>query len=203
MFDTTMAFVDHYETLQLSPAATLEVIERVHRILAKRYHPDNLETGDVERFESVQLAYETLSDPERRAQYDARYEAHRNHEWKIFDQASAGDHREQDRRICFGILTLLYAARRDNPTSGGIGSVTLERMLGCPEEHLQFPLWYLKNRGHIQVEENGQYGITVEGVDKLSKDEARMPTERLLASPAVAGATVNGEFRSVRSRIAS
>ena len=62
------AFVDHYEALQLSPAATLEVIERVHRILAKRYHPDNQDSGDVRRFSEIQMVFETLSDPKRRAQ---------------------------------------------------------------------------------------------------------------------------------------
>jgi curved DNA-binding protein CbpA len=202
MFDTEMAFVDHYETLQLSPAATLEVIERVHRILAKRYHPDNQDTGDVARFEDVQMAYETLSDPERRAQYDVRYEAHRSHEWKVFDQASAGDQREQDRMICFGILTLLYAARRDNPTCGGIGAIVLERMLGCPQEHLQFPLWYLKNKGHIQIEENGLFGITVEGVDKVSRDERPMPVERLLTRGSDRVPDKGGSVQSFKSFVA-
>ena len=205
MFDTTMAFVDHYETLQLSQAATLEVIERVHRILAKRYHPDNQDTGDVARFEDVQLAYETLSDPQRRTQYDVRYDAYRGQQWKIFDQRSAGDHREEDRRLVHGILSLLYAARRNDARGGcgGLGVITLEKMLGCPQEHLEFPLWYLKNRGYIAVEENGQFGITVDGVDKLSREDVPMPADRLLTGPSIATASKNGELRSVHSRIAS
>ena len=54
-------FVDFYEVLQLSPRATAETIERVYRLLAKRYHPDNTVTGDAARFSEV---HETiLSSP--------------------------------------------------------------------------------------------------------------------------------------------
>jgi curved DNA-binding protein len=39
--DTVMPFVAYYETLQLSPNADQATIERVYRLLAKKYHPDN------------------------------------------------------------------------------------------------------------------------------------------------------------------
>jgi curved DNA-binding protein CbpA len=178
----TPAFIDHYETLQLSPTATIEVVERVYRILAKRYHPDNQDTGDTMRFSDVHMAYEILSDPVRRAQYDVRYDSHRSHQWKIFDQRSAGDEREEDRRLFRGILSLLYVARRQDPKEGTLGVVTLETMLGCPQQHLEFPLWYLKKRGCIEVADNGQFGITVDGIDKLTQDELSMPVERLLTA---------------------
>ncbi|MEO7964396.1 MAG: J domain-containing protein, partial [Gemmatimonadaceae bacterium] len=38
---TSAPLPDHYETLQVSPRADQETIERVFRHLAKRYHPDN------------------------------------------------------------------------------------------------------------------------------------------------------------------
>jgi curved DNA-binding protein CbpA len=177
----TPSFVDHYETLQLSPSATLEVIERVYRILAKRYHPDNQITGDALRFSDVHMAYGMLSDPIRRAQYDVQYDANRGQQWKIFDQKSAGDEREEDRRLFHGILSLLYVAKRRDPKNGALGVITLETMLGSPQQHLEFPLWYLKKRGFIEVVDNGQFGITVDGVDKLSKDELAVPSHRLLA----------------------
>jgi curved DNA-binding protein CbpA len=44
------SFNDYYEALQLSPNADLETIERVFRMLAKRYHPDNDQTGNVDKF---------------------------------------------------------------------------------------------------------------------------------------------------------
>jgi curved DNA-binding protein CbpA len=182
----TPAFVDHYETLQLSPAATLEVVERVYRVLAKRYHPDNQSTGDALRFSDLHLAYETLSDPVRRAQYDVRYDALRSQQWKIFDQRSAGDEREEDRRLFHGILSLLYVARRRDPHTGTLGVITLETMLGCPQQHLEFPIWYLKKRGYLEVADDGRFGITVDGIDTLTRDELSLPLHRLLSDSPVA-----------------
>jgi curved DNA-binding protein CbpA len=178
-------FVDHYETLQISPNATVEVIERVHRVLAKRYHPDNQHTGDAIRFSEVQLAFETLSDSQRRAKYDVQHDTNRGQQWKIFDQKSAGDEREEDRRIFHGILSMLYVARRRDPRNGGLGVVTLETMLGCPQQHLEFPLWYLKNRGLIEIQDDGQFAITVEGIDRLNGVELFMPADRLLMASSV------------------
>ena len=94
----SLPFRDLYEDLQLSPNASQETIERVYRLLAKRYHPDNQATGDIEQFSKLQQAYEVLSDATRRAQYDVRYDEERGEQWKIFDQGSAGEGREHDRR---------------------------------------------------------------------------------------------------------
>src|SRR3569832_2343201 len=63
---------DFYEFLQISPTAEVETIHRVYRFLAARYHPDNQETGDPERFHRLTQAYEVLSDPVQRAEYDAK-----------------------------------------------------------------------------------------------------------------------------------
>ena len=65
--------LDCYETMQLSRNADAETISRVYRLLASRYHPDNRETGDSEKFIRLAEAYRILSDPERRARYDAGY----------------------------------------------------------------------------------------------------------------------------------
>ena len=100
--------------------------------------------------------------------------------WRVFDQRSADDDRENDRQIFQGILSLLYAARRQNPLQGGLGSVSLEKTLGCPREHLEFPLWYLKARGWIEKLDTGQYAITVEGIDKVTSRDFEMPADRLL-----------------------
>ena len=178
------AFVDFYEVLQLSPNATGETIERVYRLLAKRYHPDNLATGDIEQFSNLQQAYEVLSDPAQRAQYDVRYDEERGEQWKIFDQGSAGEGREHDRRVFHGILSLLYIARRRDPNRGGVGEVNLERMLGIPVQHLEFPLWYLKERGWIERLDSGKLAITVDGIDKMAGMDLALPADRLLTAPA-------------------
>ena len=63
--------IDFYEVLQVSQNAEAETIHRVYRIMAARFHPDNPQTGDAERFLLLNDAYEALSDPEKRALYDA------------------------------------------------------------------------------------------------------------------------------------
>lgn len=173
-------FVDHYEVLQLSPAADSETIERVYRLLAKRYHPDSPETGDVDRFNEVRRAFEVLSDPDQRAGYDARYETERNEQWRVFRQEDADDERTRDQRLFHALLSLLYIQRRRDPHGGGLAPAHLERMLGTPREHLEFPLWYLRKRGYIEVLETGLMAITVDGVDKLGSGDLSLPANRLL-----------------------
>jgi curved DNA-binding protein CbpA len=192
-------FVDHYEMLQLSPNANEETVERVYRLLAKRYHPDNQSTGDAQKFSAVLVAYQVLSDPAARASYDVKYDENRSTQWRIFDRQSASEGREQDRRIYHGILSLLYVARRRDPRSGGLGAMFLEKMLGCPQQHLEFPLWYLKQHGWIEVMDNGQLAITVTGVDKLEGQDLALPKDRLLAASSVSG-TDRESAEDVRSR---
>ena len=177
---TERPFVDYYEVLQLSPNATAETVERVYRLLAKRYHPDNQTSGDATRFAELLEAYQILSEPNSRASYDVKYDAHRSNTWKVFDQQTAGDGRAEDKRLFHSILSLLYVARRRDPQAGGLGSLYLEKMLGCPNEHLNFPLWYLRQRGWVETLDNGQMAITVAGIDKLQGQELALPNDRLL-----------------------
>ena len=65
--------LDCYEAMQLSRNADAETISRVYRLLAARFHPDNRETGNSEKFLRLSEAYQILSDPEKRARYDAGY----------------------------------------------------------------------------------------------------------------------------------
>ena len=173
-------FVDYYEILQLSPNATADTVERVYRILAKRYHPDNQETGDGIQFAELSAAYELLSNPSRRAAYDVKYDENRAITWKVFKQDGASDSRADDRRLFHGILSVLYIARQRDPERGGLGPLTLEKMLGCPRQHLEFPLWYLRQQGWVERLESGYLAITAQGVDKLGSDDLSLPANRLI-----------------------
>lgn len=180
-------FVDLYEMLQLSPNASGETIERVYRLLAKRYHPDNQDTGNAQKFSEVHNAYDVLSDATRRAAYDVSYEQFRGETWRVFDQGAATDDRDNDQRLFQAILSLLYAARRRDPHQGGMGAVTLEKTLGCPREHLEFPIWYLKARGWVETLDNGQFAITVEGIDKVTGQPYELSADRLLPESSLEG----------------
>jgi hypothetical protein len=69
----TTPALDCYEVMQLGPNADAETISRVYRLLAFRYHPDNSETGNSEMFLRLSEAHQILSDPEKRASYDAAH----------------------------------------------------------------------------------------------------------------------------------
>jgi curved DNA-binding protein CbpA len=69
-----MEVPNYYEFLQISPHAEPDTIHRVYRFLAGRFHPDNPETGNADKFFLLKQAYDILSDPARRANYDATYE---------------------------------------------------------------------------------------------------------------------------------
>jgi hypothetical protein len=47
-------------------------------------------------------------------------------------------------------------------------------LLACPAEHLQFHIWYLKEKGWIRRTENGMLAITIEGVDRADSERPRL-----------------------------
>jgi len=60
--------MDHYQTLGVSKDADVKEIKQAYRKLASKHHPDK--GGNKAEFQKIQSAYDTLSDPQKRAQYD-------------------------------------------------------------------------------------------------------------------------------------
>lgn len=61
---------DLYEILNVTRDATEDEIKKAFRQQARKFHPDNKETGNEEVFKEVNQAYEILSDPQKRSIYD-------------------------------------------------------------------------------------------------------------------------------------
>lgn len=60
-----------YETLEVSENASADEIKKAYRKLARKYHPDvNKDPKAEEKFKEINAAYEVLSDPEKKQQYD-------------------------------------------------------------------------------------------------------------------------------------
>lgn len=172
---------DYYEVLQVNEKADPETIHRVFRLMAQRFHPDNGETGSAEQFRIIMEAYQVLSDPEKRAAYDVGLHAERQVRWRVFDQndAAVGKLAEVSKRR--GILDLLYTARMNQPDRPTMTIHELEDLLGCPREHLEFSLWYLKENAYIIRSDNGRYTITAKGVDRAEAEESsRLGNDRLI-----------------------
>lgn len=62
---------DYYAVLGVSRAENLQGIQTAYRKLAKQCHPDRAGNEGKERFQAIQEAYEVLSDPHKRKEYDA------------------------------------------------------------------------------------------------------------------------------------
>ncbi len=63
---------DYYRTLQVHLRAEKEVIDAAYHKLAAKYHPDvNRAPDALEKMKQINAAYEVLSNPSRRAAYDA------------------------------------------------------------------------------------------------------------------------------------
>ncbi|MBT8396936.1 MAG: DnaJ domain-containing protein [Gemmatimonadetes bacterium] len=178
-------FFDYYEILQVNPNADPDTIDRVFRLLAKRHHPDNKNTGNAEKFTEVSEAYHVLSDPEARAKYDARYDSDKRvHQRLFFEAPMSGE--SEDERTQRWILSVLYTARRQSLSEPGLGVLELEHHLGFPDGHLDFHLWYLKEKGWIGPSQSGRLAITVDGVDWICKRDRLIRKDRLIEESAEA-----------------
>ena len=170
-------FVNHYEILEISSSASFETVERVFRYLAKRYHPDSSEHGDIQKFAQIAEAYEVVGSPERRASFDLELNKQKAVEVELDKgAASIGDDTADRHRL----LSLFYAQRRKDIKKPGLGINTVEQMMGIPVEVLDFHVWFFREKGWIQREEGGAISITADGVEKLEASAERQAEQERL-----------------------
>ena len=163
--------LDYYEVLQVSPNAEQETIQRLYRVLAQRFHPDNRETGNESRFRELSEAHAVLSDPARRARYDVAYHELRQDRWRLFAAGHKADDDfaiEQMYRLT--LLEVLYSRRRIEPYAPTLYANDVEGMLGRSREELEFTIWYLLQKRLVTRDDQSRLMITAEGVDYLEQN---------------------------------
>jgi hypothetical protein len=185
-------FIDYYELLQLSSNANPDTIERVFRHFAKKFHPDNKESGDADRFRLILEAHRILSDPEKRAGYDAKYQEYWDRKWKLASDASNGTGFGDDQEIRESVLSMLYVQRRRTMEKPGLGEVDLARLLRKPLELVEFHLWYLKAKGWVERLDTGQLAISALGVDQVEQGRFRLRTDNMLTAGVAAPEATEG-----------
>jgi curved DNA-binding protein CbpA len=136
-------------------------------------------------FDAVVRAHDTLKDADKRARYHEDNKAY----LPPIGQAFQGERRkgprgrratdgeeffenigmDRDVSVQNNILILLYFRRRQQPREPGMGDAELETLSGCPPEHLEFHIWYLKHKGWIATGEDGLLAITIDGVDRAAQ----------------------------------
>jgi len=191
-----MKTLDYYEFLQISPNAESDTIHRVYRFMAGRLHPDNPETGDAEEFFLLKQAYDVLSDPGRRAEYDAtrKREAPQPDPLSTSIDFMDSIDGELNRRLV--VLALLYIQRRTNPYTPEVSLAEVESRMGFPRDYLEFTSWYLRNKGYITRADNSDFTLTAEGVDFVESQRVNVPVLNKLLTTGTVSSTTNGAAAS-------
>jgi hypothetical protein len=176
--------IDYYELLQISPNADNETIHRVYRYLAARFHPDNATTGDALKFQLVKTAYEVLSHPTRRTEFDA---ARRGLPSRPVPPLSSSidfmDQLEGELNRRLAVIAVLYYRRRVSPHHPDVTLADVEERMGFPRDYLDFTLWYLVKKNYVSRADNATFALTAEGVDFVERERAVLPMlNGLLAS---------------------
>src|SRR5579871_4207529 len=167
--------LDYYEFLQISPHADMETIHRVYRYLAARFHPDNPETGDPEKFFLLKSAYDVLSDHERRSEYDRDYEREAHVHNPLSESVDFMDQVQGELNRRLAVLAVLYYRRRSNPFEPKVSLAEIEKRMGFPRDYLDFTTWYLGKKGYITRADNSDFSLTAEGVDFIETQRVKIP----------------------------
>jgi curved DNA-binding protein len=183
-------FVDYYKILQVKPACDAKTLEAAYRRLAKTYHPDHIETADVDKFNEVVQAYKILRNAQDRLQYDILHNDHvpaEEVQSPAFDEVSTEEKAAlTDAEAHEKILLTLYKKRRENAQNPGVLAFYIKESLLCSDELFEFHAWYLKAKGFIERTEQNELAITVEGIDHvISMSRTHMAAQLRIAQSEV------------------
>ncbi|MEP7352460.1 MAG: DnaJ domain-containing protein [Acidobacteriota bacterium] len=189
-------FQDHYEVLAVDPRAGSDAVQQASSQLSQKYHPSNKLTGDKEKFEAVTLAFEVLSDPLLRKEFD-KLKGIGDDGPPTFSGPGFFDILGRDNGLRAAMLSVLYERRRRKPFTPSLSMRHLEGILAATEVELNFTLWYLKQRSLIQMDDKSSLQITIDGMDFLEMNQPTAAMVMPFIKPAAVksdDAQANGEF---------
>lgn len=181
--------LDYYEFLQISPHADPETIHRVYRFLAARFHPDNPKSGDTNKFALLKTAYDVLSNPDLRAEYDVVRESIAPKIVPLSVSIDFMDNLDGELNRRLAVLAVLYFRRRANPYAPEVPLAEIELRMGFPRDYLDFTTWYLERKGYITRADNSDFTLTAPGVDFVESQRANIPILNKLLTATVESTT--------------
>src|SRR5579872_994219 len=160
-------FQDYYIVLGIEPRADSETIQSAYTKLAQKYHPNNAETGDEAKFDQVNAAYEILSDPALRIEFDKLKGIDQDAGNPTFSGADFFDALKRATALRTAILFVLCDRRRLKSTKPTMSPRQVEVMLHTNNDELTFVIWHLKSRGLVLSDDKSNLQISAEGMDYL------------------------------------
>jgi curved DNA-binding protein CbpA len=162
-------FQDHYDVLGVEPKAGSEAIQTAYARLSQRFHPQTGTHPDPQKFEAVTLAFEVLSDPQLRREFD-KLKGVGGEEKPRFSGRPFFEAYGRDTNLRVALLCVLYDRRRRKPFTPSLSMRHLENILAVSPEELNFALWYLKQREMVAMDDKSSLYITPDGMDFLQNN---------------------------------
>ena len=163
-------FQDHYEILGVKPTANAEAIQLAYTKLVQQYHPSNPDTGDEEKFDALNLAYEVLSQPDLRSQFDKLKGIGAENAAPKFTGLPFFSSIGRENGLRAALLSVLYDRRRQKPFAPSLSVRHVESIVSATLEEMTFVLWYLKERKWVISDDKSSLQITANGMEYLEKN---------------------------------
>lgn len=169
----TVKFNDHYAILGIDSTAEGDMIQRAYQRMLEKFGPENIDTRDDEKMAVIKAAYDVLSDPEKRKEFDALKGLAGDRGRPTFTGPDFFNVLGQSVGLRIALLCVFYDRRRNKPFTPALSMRHIESMVEGSLDALTFALWYLKQRGYVINDDKSNLMITVEGMDFL---ESNRPT---------------------------
>jgi curved DNA-binding protein CbpA len=163
-------FQDHYALLGVEPKASSDAIQAAYARLAEKYHPNSGEMADKDKFEAVNLAFEVLSDPILRAEFDKIKGVDQDEGTLKFAGLEFFDALGRQTGLRAAILCVLYDRRRKKPTKPSLSVRHLDGIIQASNDEMTFALFYLKQRNLAASDDKSNLLITVDGMEHLERN---------------------------------